>query len=504
MCAATGCCCCCCCFHCQAHAHDKATWKRIFASIRTRTTARLTESSLFQTTLDWLADSGTTAGERAGKFFEATRDRQRRRLEQLQSDEAAEVEALAEKGKAAAAASAAAQSARFASSRNLLLDDQAPLPGGAADPVEAAPASAASTPLPTIAHTHTHTPPGARESLDQLRRFMGSRLRQLAQSSASANQYRHFEQAARLAERQWRAAWKRVRRAAKTARVVGTADPAKLAESGTTDSPSATQQPLEGQRLPTLPSSALSALTASLTPSSIPAPKLAPSATAAVTAVPIGAAAASSASGEDATASTAVTATGDSGTFDNVFLQILPSNTIRGQYAIQHALMDVLDAAHDYILITNPFLVPPVGIKNALLAAGARGTLVRLIVGGKSDTPFMRWSSTHLYHHFLAHPSIHIYEYQPRILHAKTVTCDGLLSTIGSFNLDFLSSHKLLEVNIGMLSAPLARRMEKQFDEDLKDCVQITKESLKQRNVAEKLLHWAAYHISRLVYSSIK
>lgn len=501
-------------FLCEAHAHDKATWKRIFASIRTRTSARLTESSLFQTTLDWLADSGTTAGERAGKFFEATRERQRRRLEQLQSDEAAEVEALAEKGKAAAAASAAAQSARFASSHNLLLDDRAPLPDGAAEAVEAARAPAGASPTPSHTHTHTHTPPGARESLGQLRRFMGSRLRQLAQSSASANQYRRFEQAARLAERQWRDAWKRVRRAAKTARVVGTANPTKLAaESGTADIPSAdsltqppTQQPLEGQRPPTLPSSALSALTASLTSSSIPSPKLAPAtvaAAAAAAAVPGGAATSGASVADGAVVSTA-TATGGSGTFDNVFLQILPSNTIRGQYAIQHALMDVLDAAHHYILITNPFLVPPVGIKNALLAAGARGTLVRLIVGGKSDTPFMRWSSTHLYHHFLAHPSIHIYEYQPRILHAKTVTCDGLLSTIGSFNLDFLSSHKLLEVNIGMLSAPLARRMEQQFDDDLKDCVQITKESLKQRNAAEKLLHWAAYHISRLVYSSIK
>ena len=183
---------------------------------------------------------------------------------------------------------------------------------------------------------------------------------------------------------------------------------------------------------------------------------------------------------------------------------MLPSNTLRGQYAIQHALMDVLDASLDYILITNPFLCPPLGIKKAILAAGQRGTTVRIIVGGKSDTPFMRWGSTHIYHHFLAHPSIQIYEYQPRILHAKTITADGLLSAIGSFNLDFLSSHKLLEVNVAMLSAPLARRMEQQFDRDLEECVQITKEALRQRNAAEKLLHWAAYHVSRIVYSFLE
>jgi cardiolipin synthase len=200
---------------------------------------------------------------------------------------------------------------------------------------------------------------------------------------------------------------------------------------------------------------------------------------------------------------TAVTTDGNH-SFHNVFLQVLPYNTIRQQFTIQQALVQVLDNALDYVLITNPFLIPPPDIKRALLDAGRRGVQVRLILGGKSDTPFMRWSSNHIYHLFLAHPSIHIFEFQPRILHAKTITVDGLYSACGSFNLDFLSSHKLLEVQIAMVSTQVAHVMETQFDIDLKDCVQITKESLQQRSLPQKALHWFAYHCSRLVYAFLK
>lgn len=192
-----------------------------------------------------------------------------------------------------------------------------------------------------------------------------------------------------------------------------------------------------------------------------------------------------------------------SSSFADVFVQVIPSNTIRQQFTIQHALVDVLDNGYDYILITNPFLIPPLNIKNAIIDAGRRGVAVRIICGGKSDTPFMRWSSNHIYHKFLEYPSIRIFEYQPRILHAKTITIDGLYSSIGSFNLDFLSSHKLLEVNVGMVSNEVARALEKQHDEDIKHCCEITKASLKKRSLPERLLHFLAYHITRIVHASM-
>ena len=55
-----------------------------------------------------------------------------------------------------------------------------------------------------------------------------------------------------------------------------------------------------------------------------------------------------------------------------------------------------------------------------------------------------------------------------KVLHAKTVTADGLYGTIGSFNLDFWSSHRNLEVNLTVLDPEIANQIEEQFFVDLK------------------------------------
>lgn len=437
----------------EAHAHDKATWRAIWAGIRTRTANRITSSTAFTRALEMLSETRTPAGQKASLFFQRTRDKQRAKMEQLREDEEKQAE-IAAQLMGPAATSTDANAASDASSSSVIVP----------------------------AHRHS-SPPSARASLRQLRQFVGGRLRVLAQSSASAKHYAQFEAVRALASRQWKEAWRRAEKISRTARGASGLDKA-----GNGNGSSADQSSLASNQ-PSLPSSALSALTASLTTSPVRTPKHTASAPVVT-------------SDSAASSPTSVASTPD--LFSPVFLQILPSNTLRGQFSIHHALLDLLDSSLSHILLTNPFLLPPLGIKRAIQRAGARGVAVRLIVGGKSDTPFMRWSSSHVYHEFLALPCIEIFEYQPRILHAKTLTVDGLFSAVGSFNLDWLSSHKLLEINVAMLSAPLAKRMESQFELDLQSCVRVTKESLGQRNLGEKILHWAAYHVSRFVYSIMK
>jgi cardiolipin synthase len=110
----------------------------------------------------------------------------------------------------------------------------------------------------------------------------------------------------------------------------------------------------------------------------------------------------------------------------------------------------------------------------------------------------MRWAATHIYHKYLE-LGIEMYEYNERILHAKTVTIDGIYSSVGSFNMDALSGIKMLELNIAMISGNVAKQLERQFAEDLRHCVQITKHTLENRSIFEKLLHWSCYHISRFM-----
>lgn len=182
-----------------------------------------------------------------------------------------------------------------------------------------------------------------------------------------------------------------------------------------------------------------------------------------------------------------------------IFAQVLSSNVLRNKIHLQNAVIEIIRNSGREVLITNPFLLPPKRISNALISAANRGVKVRIITSGKSDTPFMRWASTHIYHEYLKHSNIEIYEYQTSILHAKTVTVDGLFCSVGSFNFDLLSGFRNLEVNVTFIDSNSAKQLESQFYIDLKESRQVTLQSLSERKYSEKLLHWFCYSVSRLV-----
>lgn len=187
----------------------------------------------------------------------------------------------------------------------------------------------------------------------------------------------------------------------------------------------------------------------------------------------------------------------------DVFVQVLQSNVVRNTMHIQRVMHTTIDNAVNEILITNPFFIPPRKLADAISRAAKRGVKIKIITCGKSDTPYMRWAATHIYHKFLS-LDIEIYEYNERILHAKTITIDGIYSSVGSFNMDFLSGWKLLELNISMISMNVSKQLQQQFYTDMKYTQKITLNTLNQRNWAQKLLHWVCYRLSRFVSAWIK
>jgi len=85
-----------------------------------------------------------------------------------------------------------------------------------------------------------------------------------------------------------------------------------------------------------------------------------------------------------------------------------------------------------------------------------------------------------------------------RELHAKTFCVDETWCSIGSFNLDLLSFHHMLEVTVVIGDLLLARKMAEQFAEDLTLCSQVTTSD--ERNMLVKFAHWFVYLMCRIVF----
>ena len=135
-----------------------------------------------------------------------------------------------------------------------------------------------------------------------------------------------------------------------------------------------------------------------------------------------------------------------------------------------------IDAARSRAWIMSAYFVPSRRFRKALRRAARRGVDVRLLVPGPlTDHPWVRQAARRYYGKMLRN-GVRIFEYQPRMLHAKMIVCDDWVS-IGSSNLDRWSFKWNLEANQEVQNAAFAAAAAEVFEGD---CVH--SEMLSRRN----------------------
>lgn len=161
---------------------------------------------------------------------------------------------------------------------------------------------------------------------------------------------------------------------------------------------------------------------------------------------------------------------------------------------IRRAYEQAFAAATRRIWLTQAYFVPPARLLRRLTRAARRGVDVRVILGEATDVRVALLAARALYPRLLK-AGVKVYEWQGRILHAKTGVVDGHWSTIGSTNLDALSLRRNLEVNAVIDDEPFAQALEKLFAEDLRHCTQVTLDAVAHRDVFERLVSWLVYRL---------
>lgn len=147
----------------------------------------------------------------------------------------------------------------------------------------------------------------------------------------------------------------------------------------------------------------------------------------------------------------------------------------------------VMSQARESILITTPYFVPDKSVRNELAEAVSRGVKVTVIVPGPTtDQTLTRRSSRRLYGKLLE-SGVKIYEYQPSMIHAKSLVVDGKWSVLGSTNIDNRSFGLNDECNLAVYDGEMSKDLVEQFYTDLKDSKEVTYEVWKNRSIWEKV-----------------
>jgi cardiolipin synthase len=170
-----------------------------------------------------------------------------------------------------------------------------------------------------------------------------------------------------------------------------------------------------------------------------------------------------------------------------VFAQIVRSSPAGGSFSMYTMFLLAMSSARRSIYITNPYFLPDDRMTRALTEASQRGVRVVVLLPGAIDNNIVRQASRSKFGTLLE-AGIEIYEYQMGLLHAKTMTVDGIWATIGSTNLDTRSFALNEEVNAVVYHDEVVGQLEKIFADDLTYSRKIDLERWRSRGVVDRLL----------------
>jgi cardiolipin synthase A/B len=158
----------------------------------------------------------------------------------------------------------------------------------------------------------------------------------------------------------------------------------------------------------------------------------------------------------------------------NHLTQVIKSSPSEGSSTVKLLYIISIVSAQKSIFISNAYFLPDTDTLRAMEAAVRRGVDVRVIVPGEfTDVPIVRQASR-LHYDLLLRRGIRIFEFQPTMMHAKTMVVDGIWTTIGSSNFDDRSFRLNDEVNVNVYDEAIAQQVEQMFMDDMARSVEIT------------------------------
>ena len=129
--------------------------------------------------------------------------------------------------------------------------------------------------------------------------------------------------------------------------------------------------------------------------------------------------------------------------------------------------------SREHCWLTTPYFVPDGVTLRALEGAALRGVDVRLLLPAHGDVALIG-PAARSYYPTLLRAGVRIWEYQPSMLHAKTLVADGEVSLVGSANVDFRSFRLNFELGALVVAPDFAHGLAARFRTDLRQSREIT------------------------------
>lgn len=170
----------------------------------------------------------------------------------------------------------------------------------------------------------------------------------------------------------------------------------------------------------------------------------------------------------------------------NTILKLLPEENHLVPKHLRDIYTHLWPKAKRYIYLITPYLVPDRMTQRALMSAASRGIDVKILVPSQGNHKLTAWAARAAYANLL-HNGVRLYEYTPRMLHAKVFIMDDTWSSIGSANMDYRSFFLNYELNLFTRTKTVCTTLRENFESYITDADEVLSVKWPSRHWSKKL-----------------
>ncbi|MBN2490411.1 MAG: cardiolipin synthase [Planctomycetes bacterium] len=160
--------------------------------------------------------------------------------------------------------------------------------------------------------------------------------------------------------------------------------------------------------------------------------------------------------------------------------QVVASGPDNEWPAIEKIYTSAIFAARRNIHIATPYLVPTDAVLSALASAALRGVTVQVLVPCRGDHTLVQWAGRSYYPELLE-AGVRVFEFGPRIMHAKVLTVDGRFNLVGTANLDIRSFRLNYEVGMIVYDRAVTAELDAALARDVAQSHEVEIEAFRKR-----------------------
>lgn len=168
-----------------------------------------------------------------------------------------------------------------------------------------------------------------------------------------------------------------------------------------------------------------------------------------------------------------------------------------GSTDAERFLAATIACARERLYIANGYFAPDDDFRRLLTAAAARRVDVRILTANARSDVKTLWYAGRARYEELLESGVRIWEYEPAMMHAKSLVADGVWSTVGSMSFDNRALALNDESTLVVHDATIGAQLDAMFVDDLRRATEIRLDAWRRRPWPGRALEAGANLLSR-------